>query len=167
MTDELWSGGNPPSIVDAYIRCFGGECDASFIESGFPYSGRPSVFFKRINTVNDRDGFEYFAKLGDGLWGLRRNDTMNGLTADLLVIAEKLASNVKRQTYNPAYPGVHIEGGTMVIPFLDGGVGVDVQIHEHQSTNRVSCRQRTSIRGVEAYRALVQALGFKSPQVHR
>jgi hypothetical protein len=46
------------------------------------------------------------------------------------------------------------------VALLDGGVGVEVAVWESQHTNKPKARQRTTIRGPRAYRALLELLGF-------
>ena len=49
----------------------------------------------------------------------------------------------------------------MWVALLDGGVGVEVVLSEHEYTNRVHAGQRTTIRRPKLSRALLEFLGFK------
>ena len=48
----------------------------------------------------------------------------------------------------------------MWIALLDGGVGVEVHLCEHPTTNRVQAAQRTTVHGNAAFRAVTRAMGF-------
>jgi hypothetical protein len=93
-------------------------------------------------------------------WEPRRQGILSSLTADLLAAAQALGGRLHVRVSPGSPGGFHAEGGDVWVELLDGGVGVEVEISEHQTTNRVHAAQRTTILGAGAFRALTRTLGF-------
>jgi hypothetical protein len=130
------------------------------MESNYPYHGPASSSFRRLTRVDPRETYDRFEAFGIGCWTLRRDKILNDLTADLLAAADFLRGAMKSNASSAGPGGMGVDSSKVWVSFLDGGVGVEVQLYEHERTNRVSGTQRTTIRGAKAYRALLEVLGF-------
>jgi hypothetical protein len=160
----LWKPENPPRSVDKYMSAFMGEfSQVEDLESDFPYEGKASSTFRQIRTPEQNKWFTRFEGLGEGCWVPKRDSILNNLTADLLAAAEFLGGEMHTQGSSALPGGIGADGRFIWMKLLDGGVGVEVLVSEHEYTNRVSGFQRTTIRGAKAYRALCEFLGFDSP----
>ena len=156
--ETLWTQNSLTPSVRKYIDAFGGEFSAEFMESEFPYRGRSSDAFRRITKVDPSEHDERFEGRGHGCWALKRDHILNPLTADLLAAADVMGG--KAETDSASTFRSHVEWGKVWVSFLDGGVGVEVVLSEHETTNRVHASQHTTIRGPRAYRTLLEFLGF-------
>ena len=156
--ETLWAQSSLTPSVGKYIKAFGGEFNTEFMESEFPYSGRPSNAFRRITRPDPSEHGERFEDRGHGCWALKRDHILNPLTADLLAAADAMGGTP--ETDSASTFRSHVERGKVWVSFLDGGVGVAVMLSEHETTNRVHASQRTTIRGPRAYRTLLELLGF-------
>lgn len=159
-TDGLWTQESPTPSVDRYISLHRGEFDIEDIQSDYPYGGKASGYFRRINAESEWSPFDMFKGQGEGCWVLRRDAILNNLSADLLAAADLLNGKSASSGISGMPGGIGIESGKVWVSLLDGAVGVELHISEHEYTNRVSGRQRTTIRGPLAYRVLLEFLGF-------
>ena len=160
----FWDAENPPRSVAKYLSAFGGEFDqVTEVESDFPHEGKASSAFRQIRTPEHKKWYTRFEGLGEGCWAPKRDGILNNLTADLLAAAEFLGGEMHTRGSSGLPGGIGADGRFIWMKLLDGGVGVDVLVSEHEYTNRVSGFQRTTIRGPKAYRALCEFLGFDSP----
>ena len=157
---SLWQPKSPPPGISEYIGSFGGEFYDEGLESHYPYSGKASAVFRRMVKIEEFEASERFEGKGTGCWALRRDPILNDMTADLIAAAEILGGRLGAHGESSFPGGIGAESSTIWVDVLDGGVGVKVVMWEHQYTNRVHARQRTTIRGSNAYRALLELLGF-------
>ncbi len=160
---EPWCPNSMPDAVRRYVRPFRVEFDMWEVGSDLPYSGPASALFRRSSgRRTDRSGFHRFAKLKSwhGLWEPRDQDILTAVTADLLATAHALGGRLCFQSSPSGPGGVHAEADDVWVALLDGGVGVEIELREHQTTNRVTARQRSTIRGAAVYRAVTRAMGF-------
>jgi hypothetical protein len=165
---EPWSSCEMPEAVRRYVRPYRIEFDTTELDSELPYSGPASAVLRRSTCRSaDRSGFHRFANLKewDALWEPRSHAPLSAITADLLATAHALGGRLCYRNSPGGPGGFHVEGDDVWIALLDGGIGVEVELYEHQTTNRVSARQRTTIRGSATYRAVTRAMGFD--HVHR
>ena len=158
---SLWSQKSLTPSVSNYFAAYLGEFDTDWIESDYPHQGPPSDAFRRLTRINSHDGYDRFKGKGIGCWGLRRDRTLNPLTADLLAAADALGGKLESESSSALPGGIGADSANVWVALLDGGVGVEVVLSEHETTNRVLARQCTSIRGPRAYRSLLECLGFK------
>ena len=161
--DTLWTQKSPTPSVDQYIDLHFGEFPTDFIESSYPYSGEATDSFRRCSAKDGRKGFDMFPGLGEGCWVPRRDAILNGLTADLLAAADLLQGSASASRASAMPCGIGMDSGRVWVTLLDGGVGVELHVSEHEYTNRLSGHQRTTIRGAMAYRVLLEFLGFDCP----
>lgn len=160
MPDSLWTHESPTPSVKRYLSLHRGEFDTDLIESGFPYSGKASGRFRRFIPESEWTFFDMFKGRGEGCWVLRRDGILNDLSADLLAAADYLKGSSSSSSISGMPGGIGVESGKVWVGLLDGGVGVELHVSEHERTNRVSGSQRTTIRGPMAYRVLLEFLGF-------
>ena len=160
MPDSLWTHESPTPSVDRYIDLHFGEFPTDFIKSSYPYSGKAIDAFRRCSAKDERRGFDMFPGLGEGCWVPRRDAILNGLTADLLAAADLLQGGTSSSRTSAMPCGIGMDSGRVWVGLLDGGVGVELHVSEHERTNRVRGSQRTTIRGAMAYRVLLEFLGF-------
>jgi len=160
MPDNLWTHESPTPSVERYLSLHRGEFHTDRIESGFPYSGKASGSFRRFLPESEWTYFDMFKDRGEGCWVLRRDAILNDLSADLLAAADYLKGTSASSVISGMPGGIGVESGKVWVGLLDGGVGVELHISEHEYTNRVSGSQRTTIRGPMAYRVLLEFLGF-------
>jgi hypothetical protein len=146
--------------VRRYFSLHRGEFDTDCIESGFPYCGKASVRFRRFKSESEWSPFDLFKGRGEGCWVPRGDAILNNLSADLLAAADLLNGQSASSLVSGMPGGIGIESGKVWVALLDGGVGVELHVSEHERTNRVSGSQRTTIRGPLAYRVLLEFLGF-------
>jgi hypothetical protein len=159
----FWDPENPPRSVAKYLSAFMGEFDqVTEVESDCPYDGKASSVFRQIRTSERNKWYTRFDGLGEGCWAPKCDGILNNLTADLLAAAEFLGGEMQTTGSSALPGGIGADGRFIWIKLLDGGVGVDVLVSEHDYTNRVSGFQRTTIRGPKAYRVLCEFLGFDS-----
>jgi hypothetical protein len=156
----LWLHDTATPSVRLYISAHRGEFPTGSIESGYPYDGPASSCFRRLTRINPYECYDRFEGLGIGCWTIKRDSILNDLTADLLAAADFLQGRMKSDSVSAAPGGIGAESSKIWVSFLDGGVGVEVLLCEHERTNRVQGTQRTTIRGPKAYRALLELLGF-------
>ena len=156
----LWLHEAATPSVGEYIRAHRGEFCTDWMESRYPYQGPPSASFRRLTRIPPWETYDRFEAHGIGCWTLKRDSILNDLTADLLAAADFLRGAVQANGSSAGPGGIGLDRSKVWVAFLDGGIGVEVQLYEHQSTNRVSGTQRTTIRGAKAYRALLELLGF-------
>lgn len=156
----LWCQQSPTISVSRYFRSFRGEFEFDSIESNYPYNGKASALFRRVTQMSDFEASERFDGRGVGCWAPRSDRILNPMTADLLAAADTLVGKLERTSSSSLPGGICADSRTLWVGFLDGGVGVDVSVWEHEYTNRVKARQRTTVRGPTAYRALLELLGF-------
>jgi hypothetical protein len=156
----LWLHEAPTISVDRYIDAHRGEFSTNRMVSRYPYHGPPSALFRRLTRIPAHEAYDRFEAHGMGCWTLKRDGILNDLTADLLAAADFLRGKVQADGSCSGPGGIGLDSSKVWVAFLDGGIGVEVQLYEHQSTNRVSGTQRTTIRGAKAYRALLELLGF-------
>lgn len=166
LPEPLWTRENLPSSVSKYCDAFMGEFpQVEWIQSDYPYGGSSSTSFKRVRLVETNKWYARFEGLGHGCWCPRRDGILSNLTADLLAAAEFLGGQMLTHGSSGLPGGIGADSRIVWLGLLDGGVGVEVLVSEHEVTNRVSAYQRTSIRGAKAYCALVESLGFEPPRV--
>lgn len=158
--EALWSQTSPTPSVVAYFGTHRGEFNTRWIQSGYPHKGKASASFRLVTKIDEWDDTERFEGKGNGCWALRPDRGLNTMTADLLAAADTLGGQSETKSYSAAPGGMGADSGTVWVALLDGGVGVDVALRQHQSTNRLQVRQHTTIRGPRAYRALLELLGF-------
>jgi hypothetical protein len=158
--ETLWTHDDPTKSVEKYLDAHRGEFDTEYIESAYPYNGSASKYFRRVVTINPREGYERFEGRGIGCWTLKSDRILNDLTADLLAAADLLGGKNASKSGSSLPGGIGIDSDEIWVSLLDGGVGVDVHLLEHETTNRISGYQRTTIRGPRAFRVLLELLGF-------
>ena len=158
--ETLWTLESPTPSVARYLDAHRGEFDTESVESEYPYAGPTSGRFRQLKTIDPYEGYERFEGLGVGCWTLKSDGILNSLTADLLAAADLMGGKSSSDSVSAFPGGIGIDTSKVWVSLLDGGVGVDVHLSEHEITNRVSGRQRTTIRGPKAYRALLEFLGF-------
>jgi hypothetical protein len=157
-----WKSTEPPAVIRRYIRAFEGEFDSDDLESSVPYRGSVREVFRRSTKVPAAGAFHRFNSLHwwPDYWAPKRDPILHTLTADLLWAAVCLGGRLCYEG-SPAGPGgAHASGNDLWVALLDGGVGIEVLVYEHETTNRVSASQRTTIRGNAAFRAVTRSLGF-------
>lgn len=157
-----WKSSERPEAIRRYIRAFEGEFDSRSLESCVPYRGNVSEVFRRSTKVPTAGAFHRFNSLHwwPCYWAPKCDPILHSLSADLLWAAVCLGGRLCYEG-SPAGPGsANASGNDLWIALLDGGVGVEVLVYEHQMTNRVSASQRTTIRGNAAFRAVTRSLGF-------
>lgn len=157
---QLWSQKSPIPSVSEYFDSYMGEFNTDWINSKYPYGGKASAAFRQVIKMDDYEASQRFESKGKGCWALRSDEILNNLTADLLAAAETLGGKLEAESSSSMPGGIGADSGSVWLALLDGGVGVEVILWEHQFTNRVSARQRTTIRGPKAYRSLLELLGF-------
>jgi hypothetical protein len=156
----LWAQEARTPGVDQYIRGHRGEFHTDGIESRYPYGGPASAFVRQEKKANLREGYNRFENRGVGCWTLKKDGILNDVTADLLAAGDFLRGSMRSDSTSASPGGIGVESSEIWVAFLDGGVGVDVVLYEHERTNRVTGTQRTTILGPKAYRALLELLGF-------
>ena len=155
----LWRQESPTPSVRKYFRTYQGEFDTQAISSDYPYEGEASRYFRQVLRMKEYEADQRFEGKGNGCWALRSDRILNNLTADVLAAAEALGGKLETKSVSAMPGGIGAAGATVWLALLDGGVGVDVVLCEHETTNRMRAQQRTTIRGPRAYRALLQLLG--------
>ena len=155
----LWSENSPPASVSEYIAYLG-EFDTEWIGSDYPYRGKASDAFRRVTKLDYCDTEIRFADRGAGCWVLRRDHSLNCLTADLFAAADALGGKLETEDSSSLPGGIGADSSRIWTSLLDGGVGASVVLWEHQYTNRVHIQHKTTIRGPRAYRVLLELLGF-------
>lgn len=158
--DTLWSRQDLPTSIDAYFDAHQGEFSLSRVKSRFPYAGNPWKQFRELTEINPYDGYHRFKNKGAGCWELVRDKIRNAVTTDLLAAADILSGETSRLGINGQPGGIGIDQNEVWVGFLDGGVGVEVQIGQDEYTNRPEGWQRTTIRGPRAFRCMLELLGF-------
>jgi hypothetical protein len=158
--DVIWSQKFQTPGVKKYFSKYRGEFMTDWIDSKYPYKGKASSAFRLVTKMKSWEAEERFEGGGNGCWALKRDGTLNDLTADLLAAADALGAKLLTKSSSGFPGGIGADSGTVWAALLDGGVGVTVNLWEHQNTNRVHASQRTTIRGAGAYRALLELLGF-------
>jgi hypothetical protein len=158
--DVIWSRKFQTAGVRKYFSIYRGEFTTDWINSNYPYKGKASSAFRLVTKMESWEAEERFEGGGNGCWALKRDGPLNDLTADLLAAADALGAKLQTKSSSGFPGGIGAESGTVWAALLDGGVGVTVNLWEHQTTNRVHASQRTTIRGPSAYRALLELLGF-------
>lgn len=158
--ESLWQPKSPSPGISEYIESFGGEFYDKGFESHYPYNGKASAVFRRMVKIEEFEASERFEGKGTGCWALREDSILNDMTADLIAAAEILGGILSAHGGSSFPGGIGAESSTIWVDVLDGGVGVKVVMWEHECTNQVDARQRTTIRGPKAYRALLELLGF-------
>jgi hypothetical protein len=158
--EVLWTQDSNTPSVGRYLRAHRGEFNTGSMESGYPYCGPASKSFRRLAIINPHEGYERFEGLGTGCWTLKSDGILNNLTTDLLAAADLLGGISASKSVSALPGGIGIDASKVWVSLLDGGVGVDVHISEHEITNRLSGKQRTTIRGPRAFRVLLDFLGF-------
>jgi hypothetical protein len=157
-----WSWNDQPDPVRRYACAFRGEFDVSDLRSCIPYAGPVRACLRRSTAGRDSSGFHRFIDLRPWLdrWEPRDRSIICSFTADLLHAAYALGGRCCYDGSDGAPGGFRPEIGVVWVALLDGGVGVEVRLDEHQTTNRVMASERTTIRGTAAMRAITRALGF-------
>ena len=154
----LWSQKSLTAGVSKYFDAYMGEFDTAQIESDYPYRGRASDVFRWVTEADYSGGS--FGGNGAGCWVLRRDHSLNNFTADLLAAADTLGGKLEIDNSSALPGGFGADSSRIWTSLLDGGVGVSIELKEHQSTNRVHAKHRTTICGPRAYRVLLELLGF-------
>lgn len=157
----LWSRQELPRSVDAYFSAHRGEFTLSRVKSNYPYVGDPRKHFRELPEINPYEGYHRFEGKGAGCWELVRDNIRNYRTADLLAAGELLLGETSRSGSYGQPGGIGVDQGEVWTGFLDGGVGVEVQVGQDEETNRPEGWQRTTIRGPFAFRCLLELLGFE------
>ena len=155
----LWRQESPTPSVRKYFDTYQGEFDTQEINSDYPYEGKASRYFRQVLGMDEYEAARRFEGKGNGCWALRSDRILNNLTADVLAAAEALGGKLATKSASGMPGGIGAEVGTVWVALLDGGVGVEVTLYEHETTNRMRAYQRTTIRGPRAYRALLELLG--------
>jgi hypothetical protein len=156
----LWSQESPTPSVSKYFNTSQGEFDTDEIDSYYPHGGKASVVFRQVLKMGDYEASQRFESKGNGCWALRSDRILNDLTADVLAAAETLGGKLETTSSSSMPGGIGADVGTVWVALLDGGVGVEVVLCQHEYTNRMEAHQRTTIRGPRAYRAVLELLGF-------
>jgi hypothetical protein len=160
-TKSLWTQSSLTPSIQAYFDAYMGEFSTDWVQSDYPYKGKSSLEFRRISKVDRYDEDIRFVGKGIGCWTLKKDYSLGGLTADLLAASDILRSIPEREDSSSLPGGIGADLSKIWTSLLDGGVGVSVLLCEHQTTNRVSVKHRTTIRGPKAFRVLTQFLGFE------
>ena len=156
----LWSQKSPTPSVSEYFDTYMGEFSTDWIDSCYPYGAKASAAFRQVLKMGEYEASQRFEGKGNGCWALRSDGILNDLTADVLAAAEALGGKLETASSSSMPGGIGADSGTVWVSILDGGVGVEVVLCEHEYTNRMEAHQRTTIRGPRAYRALLELLGF-------
>ena len=156
----LWTHKNAPNSVQSYFDAHQGEFELRRMKSSYPYEGSPWKKFRELKEINHYEGFKRFEGRGEGCWEPFPDKIRSGCTADLLAAAELMRGDlVPSGTYGTP-GGFGIDERDVWVGFLDGGIGVEVQVGQDEDTNRPFGWQRTTIRGALAFRCLLEVLGF-------
>jgi hypothetical protein len=159
----LWRQENATPSIYAYFDAIGGEFDTDYIASCYPYSGPAGKVFRP--PAKDDAGRSYrFEGKGTGVWVLVKDHFLNDTTADLLAAADYLGGDIEYHEQGAGPGGIGAEWGSVWVPLLDGGIGVQTLATEDQYTNEMTGGQFTTIRGPRAFRALCEFLGFNWTQ---
>jgi hypothetical protein len=146
--------------VSKYFRTYRGEFRTNWMQSDYPYGRKAHQTFRQVLYMGSYEASQRFEGKGIGCWALRSDRILNNLTADLLAAAEALGGHLETKSSSSLPGGIGANSGMVWVALLDGGVGVEVELCEHEYTNRMQASQRTTIRGPRAYRALLELLGF-------
>ena len=158
---ELWNNNMCPRSVEEYFDAYMGEFDYDWVTSDYPYKGPASAFFRLLTKkVDPYESFARFENMGACGWATKHAGRLNPFTADLLAAAERLGGKLGVESSSSMPGGIGADSGDVWVSLLDGGVGVEVLIWQHQTTNHLHTRQCTTARGPRAYRALLELLGF-------
>ena len=157
----LWNQKNLSPSIQNYFDAYMGEFNTDCVDSNYPYSAKISEKFRRITKIEGYEEDIRFEGKGTGCWTLRNDHELNSLTADLMACADLLGGLIEKKSSSSLPRGIGADSDKLWISFLDGGVGVHVLIWEHEFTNRVYAKQKTTIRGPIAFRTLCCFLGFE------
>jgi hypothetical protein len=157
----LWSQKNLSSSIQNYFDAYMGEFNTGCVESNYPYSGKISEKFRRIAQIEEYEKDFRFEGKGSGCWTLQKDHELNSLTGDLMAYADILGGLIEKKSSSSLSSGIGADSDKLWISFLDGGIGVHILISEHEYTNRVYAKQKTTIRGPMAFRTLCCFLGFE------
>jgi hypothetical protein len=149
------------------------------LTSDYPYWGDPSKIFPLVDeaTLKDLNRFSggiESPRRGGGLksatWLVQHGHRPGtrvpvDVTLDVFAAAEMLGRSPRTSfTGGSSFGGA--SGGEFFIPVLDGGVYFEMKIIEDQYDNSLSFEQTLLICGPQAYRAILELLGFDTPPEH-
>lgn len=158
----------PPNAVRAYFALHRGELPlVDFLDdcwdSPHPRNGRLAACdFVR---VPDREALESrrFPRRGYGCWGLEYDYAGSMPTAMLLAAATALGGAMQTSRDAGMAGAGGVESGEIWLAFLDGGVGVRLDLGQDEHTNAMEGYQSTTVRGSAALAAIFALLDFELP----
>lgn len=164
-----YSWRRPPNAVRAYFALHRGELPLvdfldDCIDSPHPRNGKlQACDFLR---VPEREALESrrFPRRGYGCWGLQYDYAGSMLTALLLAAATALGGTTQASRDAGMVGAGGVESGEIWLAFLDGGVGVRLDLCQDEHTNAMEGFQSTTIRGSAALAAIFALLDFELPE---
>lgn len=160
----------PPRCVREYFRLHRGELqlvdfpgEDDWFESPHPRSGELAAEDVRRVSAKKARLSNRFPGRGKGCWTLAYDYPGSWSTALVLAVGSALGGKPSTTRTSGMPGGIGADSGEIWLPFLDGGVGVRLDLCQHEVTNQIEGFQTTTIRGPAALAAVFEALRFELP----
>ena len=162
----------PPRSVRAYFGLHRGELvlvdfqherDA-WMESPHPRDGNLVAEDVQRVPAEQASLSNHFPGRGEGCWTLAYDYPGSWSTALVLAVGSALGGKAERTGSSGMPGGIGVDSGELWVSFLDGGVGVRLDLGQDEWTNQIEGFQTTTIRGPAALAAVFDALRFDLPQ---
>lgn len=168
----LFSPTRPPQAVRTYFRMHRGELvlvdfqnerDA-WMDSPHPRDGQ--LLAEDFRRVSEKKATlsQHFPGRGQGCWTLAYDYPGSWSTALVLAVGSALGGKAERTGTSGMPGGIGVDRGELWVSFLDGGVGVRLDLGQDEWTNQIEGFQTTTIRGPAALAAVFDALRFELPR---
>jgi hypothetical protein len=162
----------PPQAVRTYFGMHRGELvlvdfqnerDA-WMDSPHPRGGQ--LLAEDFRRVSEKKATlsQHFPGRGQGCWTLSYDYPGSWSTALVLAVGSALGGKAERTGSSGMPGGIGVDSGELWVSFLDGGVGVRLDLGQDERTNQIEGFQTTTIRGPAALAAVFDALRFDLPQ---
>ena len=161
----------PPRSVRAYFGLHRGELvlvdfqderDA-WMESPHPRDGNLQAEDVQRVPAEQASLSNHFPGRGEGCWTLAYDYPGSWSTALVLAVGSALGGKLTTTRSSGMPGGIGADSGEVWLAFLDGGVGVRLDLCQDEVTNAIEGFQTTTIRGPAALAAVFDALRFELP----
>ena len=142
---------------------FQNERDA-WMDSPHPRDGQ--LLAEDFRRVSEKKASlsQHFPGRGQGCWTLAYDYPGSWSTALVLAVGSALGGKAERTGTSGMPGGIGVDRGELWVSFLDGGVGVRLDLGQDEWTNQIEGFQTTTIRGPAALAAVFDALRFELPR---